>query len=266
MSLPLSIGTNYRATIRDATCSALVALCRIHELYFEMRRTRQSPATFVWNQTLRIRDIPGDCLVHLQIRWERWSCQLREACEEFKILINRNSEDDSYEDDERNSMSLSFGQYECSEGVVNNPLRGGGSHCQHHSSGSSSGVLKPSEVGIVKECETLIRLVRSLFRKVKIRCIPNLQVKNPQTPGFVDQFFTFGESITLLVEDLALHLFPPHDVNIISSISRRIVFMALELLKLSLALCPENNRKWFTACSIHLDELLSPIIERNPVR
>ncbi|PJF18566.1 hypothetical protein PSACC_01627 [Paramicrosporidium saccamoebae] len=72
--------------------------------------------------------------------------------------------------------------------------------------------------------------------------------------------------VSIVTEELVATLSPPHDSNLIAGISSRIVAEATDLSEIALERCPENHHKWFQMCAVNLDSLLSPVIERNPIR
>ena len=251
LQLPSSAGKYYCDNVRESSILTLKALLRIPELYGIMRRTRQIPTTFLWNQTLRLRDIPENCVTHLLIKWERWSCQLREKCEEFKHLIKVDSDHlldgdlDDYDQDEgeegvdRDEIPLSP--------IIRN----------------RSNPLNFGETASVKDCEAIIRLLRSLFRKVRVRIITSLSSDNGKV---VDNLYNIGESLTQNVENLSLKLLPPQDSNELLSVTIKIIRLAAELVEIASEVGPEGHRKWFAVCNVHFDNLLLPLLERNPIR
>lgn len=191
--------------------------------------TRQTPAAFVWNQTLRLRDIPEHCVAHLLVKWERWGCLLRETCEEFRLLLP-----DVEEIDE------------------------GPHHCPRIPT------LEVSEAACVRDCETLVKLVRSLVRKVRVRCIVHLSEEHDAM--VVDRLYPLGEVLASTCEELVAHLPPPHDATMIATLSAKITTRAVLLAEVASECCPQQHRKWFAVCAGHLDVLLMDIIGRSPIR
>lgn len=250
--LPASTGRQYACAVREAAAATLNALSRLPELYRTMRHSRQTPATFVWNQTLRLRDIPETCLTHLMMRWERWSAQLREACEEFKQIYRSSAKDaceepaDGQNDDENNISAEGF--------------------LKEVWTSRAPEALTYSELATVRDCESLVRLVRSLFRKIRVRCISSLHPANPEDIRFIDDVFLAGEQLVGLVDDLAAQLLPPHDMISIISIATKITRQGLRLVDLAAQRCPETHSRWFFLCTQHLDDMLFPLFERNPIR
>jgi hypothetical protein len=244
LQLPSNAGRYYCESVREAAILTLKALEGMPALYALMRRTRQSPTTFLWNQTLRLRDIPENCVTHLLMKWERWSCQLREICEELKHLVKIDSDhllDGDLDDYDHGGDEIPFSS------IVRN----------------KSNLLSFGEAASVKDCEAIIRLLRSLFRKVRVRIITSLSSDNGKV---VDDLFNIGESLAQNVENLSLRLSPPQDSNLLLSVTIRIVRLAAELVDVASEVGPEGHRKWFAVCNVHFDNLLLPLLERNPIR
>lgn len=268
LTLPREMGEYYGRAVREAAISTLLALARLPEAHQQMRLTRQAPAPFVWNQTLRLRDIPENALTHLMIRWERWSCQLREACEELRLLRRRNSllgveyRPPSSPDAAAASEEGGAVSYEADRCLMATPSE----HSVEMAMGSSLSqnhlpFLAPAETLMVRECSALVRLVRSLFKRIRSRILLHVD-----SIALVDELYTRAERTAQLAELLVSHMSPPHASSSILSISFKLTQEAQDLAQLAADRALETHADWFNRCYERLEALLYPIIERNPTR
>lgn len=119
-------------------------------------------------------------------------------------------------------------------------------------------------MALIRDCEAIVRLARSLFRKVRIRIINQLSANYTI---ICDQLYIHGELLALVAEELVSHLSPPHDYTRITNIVRKLVEIANNMAESAMEACQEGqHRKWFAVCIEHLDNQLVPILERNPIR
>lgn len=225
------VGVHYTKAVRDAAMATLIALEKLPSLNRQMRASSQAPPSFQWNQTLRLRDLPENCMIHLQLNWERWSCRLRETYEHFKIVVKVES------------LVSCVGDMNQSPKTLNN-----------------------SEKATIKECLDLIKIVRSLFRKVRVRCLGRLDAEDTNDIPVADEIFQFGEQIVFSVDELSKAMLRPDWVSGICEIAREITILAIELAGITEERASENHRHWFSCYGTNLDALLLPLMERNPVR
>ncbi len=356
VQLPICIGRQYSVAVREAAVATLGALCRLSEMYRASLLSGQTPAPFLWNQTIRLRDIPENNLALLLMRWERWSAQLRETSDEFRHIRRSNGaplfgHHDDHQQGGGRSLSEDGGMYDQREedqeevetyslsthpsysystsapslGLLRDrtrayaagmdaplvsepsqaaaPLSGavqahrGGMvgesaayrrvpraaasifearfYFEEGFDGAASGTflspshmpscLNASEMETVRACEGLVRLVRSLLRKVRVRCLSQLSPTDTTDVNFMDGAFVTCEALVSLTDDLAAHLLPPQDMISIMAIAAKITRLALDFIAEASDRAPEHA-KWFAICAEHFDDLLLPLIEKNPIR
>lgn len=287
LQLPAGAGLYYQRTVREAVSSTLSALRRLPGLWLAMREQGASrPAAFLWNQTLRIRDLPDHCVNHLLVRWERWTCQLREALEEMRFLR------------EEGGTSMRTGGTRI------------GSETEEKGEESSTILsLPPEEVDeeqrMLSDCQALARLSRSLMKKIKARCILTLDPGRAEDVQLVDAFYESASDLVLridyMIHPLLLHRLvmkqtgagdgltdwtrtgregegayhslawerqgrqprPPPPLLVMMEEAMGVARAGIELARLA---GERTLAPWFGTCATSFDELLYPVLERNPIR
>lgn len=233
------VGFHYSQSLRDASRACLQALARLPMVFSHMRESRQMPAPFVWNQTLRLRDVPEGPATHLLLRWERWTGQIVEAREEIKLLMKR--------------QRVTLDSEASDESVIGQGV-----------------VICDMERAMVEEVGTLVRLVRSMFRKIKVRCISRLSDHAPPARiALIDRFYRLGASVTVLLDDLISHLMSPQCAMTIATVATTLIATGEELLDVAVELCQMTTGeggKWIDLLHRDLQVSLSNIHERNPQR
>lgn len=229
------VGFHYSQSLRDAARACLQALARLPAVFAHIQESRQMPTPFVWNQTLRLRDVPQGPATHLLIRWERWVGQIREAREEIK------------------GLSLQA-RRECDDGDEGGPRPA------------------EAEAAMVREIGDLIRIARSIFRKTKVRCISRLS--DQATPTLIlsiDRLYRLGASIAVVVDDLIAHLMSPQCPLMVTIIATQLIGRCEELLEAVVEVggskkLGNESGSWIDMFRQDLNVSLYRIHERNPAR
>jgi hypothetical protein len=195
---------------------------------------------YQWNQTRRIRDLAQNPIEHLMTSWEQWLGLLRETIEETgRLSVDYNEEDlesDLYDIDDQNWEVQMFKS------------------------------ITPGEKSMVKDCVSLMRLCRSLMKRVKMKCIAMCPYNTPAGVMLIDSFYELGFKIELDIDQFASALFPTHDNLAIRELAIVLAKTSQELADLAKVTCAEASASWFESCHNQIDKVLSPILERAPIR
>lgn len=269
LQLPASAGLHYQQTVREAVASTLGALRRLPGLWLAVQEQGASrPAAFLWNQTLRIRDLPDHCVSHLLVRWERWTCQLREALEEMRFL----------QEGAAGRGVLAPGGEDPEPG----PARGA-----EYAATPPQGI--DEEQRMLTDCQALARLSRSLLKKIKARCILNLDPGRAEDVQLVDALYESASDLVLRIDYMIhplmfqrmvrpagavqagsggskctpLSAWRPPPLLVMMGEAMGTARAGIELARLA---GERTTVPWFSTCATSYDELLYPVLERNPIR
>lgn len=198
--------------------------------------------SYQWNQTVRLKDLAMTPVDHLMVFWERWTSILGDSADEIKRIAKGEeglSDDDvSMESDEDELWQRDM-------------IR----------------KMTPTERAMATECGQLVKLSRSLMRKVRSKCINVLRCETQQEIQLIDDLFTAGQLITDEVDSLATALFPVQDSFAVREMAIRLAKVAQSLSDLVKMYSAEpTNQTWFDNCSHQCDKLIIPVIERSPFR
>lgn len=237
-SLPLSAGRYYSMAVREAAVATLNALTRLPDAWHSARRTRQAPAVFVWNQTLRLRDIPENAHCHILVKWERWAGLLRETTNEIKGLGFPPSSPDSAD-----SNSILGPEFP-----------------------NETPFICSAERNTTRDVAALLKIIRTLFRKVKSRCLSEIALPSDTDVHFIDEVYETAEAIVREVDLLATLIIPPHDTLSVVESVLRLATLALGLCQLGDLHAGPFQKGWFYACQGRIEHSLSILFRRNPLR
>lgn len=299
LQLPAGAGLHYQRTVREAVSSTLSALRRLPGLWLAMREQGASrPAAFLWNQTLRIRDLPDHCVNHLLVRWERWTCQLREALEEMRFLREEGG----------SGLKTDAGSVRIESVEVEAEAEGG------EAKASPMMLSEPPEEAdeeqrMLSDCQALARLSRSLMKKIKARCILTLDPGRAEDVQLVDALYESASDLVLRIDYMIHPLMlqrlvikqtrvgdgtnddsgdwtttgrrggggehslvwerqrrrqrPPPPLLVMMGEAMGVARAGIELARLA---GERTSAPWFSTCAASFDELLYPVLERNPIR
>ncbi len=239
---PTSRGRNYLNKVCDVAASTINALEKI--TFLLPRSSVNLIEAHQWNQTKRIRDVPSTPHEYLADSWESWASQISDAAEEIKRIADKDI-DDEMEDEEEVLDS------EDDDAWLTDLMR----------------KITPSETAMAKECYSIVKLTRSLMRKVKIKCISGLTSETITESLLVDALFELGSNVSKEADNLATAVFPVQNTFTIRENAIKLAKLAQNMAEIASGSVSDSTTvNWFDNCIRQLDKLVSPVIERSPLR
>lgn len=129
--------------------------------------------------------------------------------------------------------------------------------------------VSPVERSIASKVFLLCRLVKTMVRKIRLRCIQPIfePIESFDEIQWLDELMEAGESLFPAIDEIATAVIPAQIPSHICSEAVNLVRVAQKVCELGWQQAgQEEHQKWFVNCHAQLDSLLIPILESNPSR
>lgn len=129
--------------------------------------------------------------------------------------------------------------------------------------------VSPVERSFASKVFLLCRLVKTMVRKIRLRCIQPIfePIESYDEIQWLDELMEAGVALFPAIDEIATAVIPAQVPSHICSEAVNLVRVAQKVCELGWQQAgQEEHQKWFVNCHAQLDSLLIPILESNPSR